>query len=153
MVIYYNSVRRRNHLTRSGKLQSARSLWRHLYDNGDESSFINLTGFSRAAFEEMHQYLCGDIQEQSGPGRRRLLSSQDELGLILFYLGSSMTLSQLCLLFGCTSTRCGLIINDQLESLSTAQDPSKSKTRIPILLKKSNFWLILLIVNSQQYLM
>jgi hypothetical protein len=29
-----------------------------------------------------------------------------------------MTLSQLCLLFGCTPTRCGLIINDQLESLS-----------------------------------
>ena len=68
MVIYYNSVRRRHHLTRSGILQPARSPWRHLYDNGDESSFLNLTGFSRAAFEEMHQYLYDDIQEQSGPG-------------------------------------------------------------------------------------
>ena len=45
-------------------LQPTRSPWRHLYDNGDEVSFLNLTGFSRVAFEEMHQYLYGDVQEQ-----------------------------------------------------------------------------------------
>jgi len=73
MVIYYNRVRRRRHLTRSGILQPARSPWRYFYD--DETSFLNWIGFSRVSFEEMHQYLYGDVQEQSGPGRRRLSSS------------------------------------------------------------------------------
>ena len=54
-----------------------RSPLRHLYDNGDES-FLNLTGFSGVSIEEMHQYLYVDVQKQTSPGRRRLLSSQDE---------------------------------------------------------------------------
>ena len=43
MLIYYNSVRRRHHLTRSGILAPNHSPWRHLYENGDEGSFLNLT--------------------------------------------------------------------------------------------------------------
>ena len=57
MLIYHNSIRRRHHLTRSGILPTNASPWRHLYENGDEGSFLNLTGFSREAFEEMHDYL------------------------------------------------------------------------------------------------
>ena len=119
MLIYYNSIRRRHHLTRSGILAPIHSPWRHLYENGDEGSFLNLTGFSREAFEEMHDYLYPNEPEIHGAGRPRLLNSRDELGVILFYLGSSMNLSQLCLIFGCTPTRCSLIINFQLRNLSS----------------------------------
>ena len=111
MLIYHNSIRRRHHLTRSGILPTNASPWRHLYENGDEGSFLNLTGFSREAFEEMHDYLYDNVDHRVGTGRPSLLNSRDELGLILFYLGSSMTLSELCLIFGCTPTRCSLIIN------------------------------------------
>ena len=90
MLIYYNSIRRRHHLTRSGILAPNHSPWRYLYENGDEGSFLNLTGFSRQAFEEMHDYLYPNEPERHGAGRPRLLNSRDELGLILFYLGSSM---------------------------------------------------------------
>jgi hypothetical protein len=118
MIIYYNGIRRRHHLTRSGILSPDRSPWRHLYENGDEASFLNLTGFTRQAFEEMHEFLHGDDQNRIGPGRRRLLNTRDELGVILFYLGSKMRLSELCLIFGCTPSRCSAIISHQLHTLS-----------------------------------
>ena len=118
MILYYNSIRRRHLLTRSGILFPGQSPWRNLYENGDEGSFLNVTGFSREAFEEMHEYLYGDLPEHRGPGRPRLLNSRDELGIILTYLGSRMRLSELCLIFGCTPSRCSNIINHQLETLS-----------------------------------
>jgi hypothetical protein len=118
MVLYYNSIRRRHHLTRSGILFPSQSPWRHLYDNGDDGSFLNLTGFSREAFEELHEFLYLGHQNHRGHGRPRLLNTRDELGIILFYVGSKMRLSELCLIFGCTPARCSDIINHQLETLS-----------------------------------
>ena len=97
MLLYYNGIRRRHHLTWSGILPPNRSPWRHLYENGDDGSFLNLTGFSRAAFEEMHNFLYEDHNERHGAGRPRLLNTHDELGIILFYLGSCMTLNELCI--------------------------------------------------------
>ena len=47
MLIYYNSIRRRYHLTRSGILSPNHSPWRHLHQNGDEGSYLNKIGFSR----------------------------------------------------------------------------------------------------------
>jgi len=118
MVIYYNSIRRRHHLYRPAILLPSQSPWRHLYENGDDASFLNLTGFSREAFEELHDYINDDQAEHHGAGRRRLLSSHDELGLILFYLGSKMRIKELCLIFGTTPTRCSIYINAKLEVLS-----------------------------------
>jgi hypothetical protein len=118
LIVYSNSVRRRHHLHRAGILLLGRSPWRHLLENGDEDSFLNLTGFSREAFDQMHDYLYGDHQDHVCVGRPRLLTTKDELGIILFYLGSKMRLSELCLIFGCTPTRCSNIIHDQLETLS-----------------------------------
>ena len=66
----------------------------------------------------MHDYLYGDHEDHVGAGRPRLLTTKDELGIILFYLGSKMRLSELCLIFGCTPTRCSNIIHDQLETIS-----------------------------------
>ena len=57
MLTYYNSIRRRRHLPRSGILSPNHSPWRQLYQNGDEGCFLNLTGFSRETFEEVHDYL------------------------------------------------------------------------------------------------
>ena len=57
LVIYYNGIRRRHRLTRSGILQPERSPWRHLYENGDEASFQNLTSFSRVVFHKFHEHM------------------------------------------------------------------------------------------------
>ena len=117
MLVNYNSIRRRYYITRSGNLPTAASPWRHLYENGEEVSFLNLTGFSREALEEMHEYPYENV-ERYDAGRPRLLNTRDELGLILFYLGSTMKYSELCLIFGCTPTRCSVYINHQLTFLS-----------------------------------
>ena len=63
------------------------SPWRHLHKN---DSFLNLTGFSREAFEEMRDYLYDNKEKRRGEGGTRLLNNRDKLGLILFYFGSSM---------------------------------------------------------------
>ena len=118
MLVYYNSIRTRHYLTRAGILPTSVSPWRHLYENGDNGSFLNLTGFSRDAFEEMHEYLYENVEDHTGAGRPALLNTRDELGLILFYLGSPTKHKELCLLFGCTPTRCSVIINHQLSFLS-----------------------------------
>jgi len=68
MLIYYNSIRRRHHLTRSRILPTNASPWRHLYENGDEGSFLDLTRFSREAFEEMHDYLYDNVDHRVGAG-------------------------------------------------------------------------------------
>ena len=57
MLVSYNSIRRRHYLTRTEILATSVSPWRHLYENGENGSFLNLTGFSCDAFEEMHEYL------------------------------------------------------------------------------------------------
>ena len=105
ILMYNDGIRCHHYVTWSGILPTTASPWRHLYENGDEVSFLNLTGFSREAFEEMHQYLYENVEEHYGAGRPRLLNTRDELGLILFYLGSPMKYSELCLIFGCTRTR------------------------------------------------
>jgi len=54
--------------------------------------FLNLTGFSHEAFEDMQDYLYPNEWERHGAGRPWLLNSHVELGLILFLLGSSIKL-------------------------------------------------------------
>ena len=72
MLIYYIVISRRYHLTRSGVLGPNHSPWPHLYQNGDEGSFLNLTGFSRKALEEMHDYLYTNELERHGAGPSKI---------------------------------------------------------------------------------
>ena len=88
MLIYYKGVRR----LRLGILQLIRSPWHHFYYNGDEGSF--LIGFSRVAFKEIHEYLYGEVHAQRS-GRSRLLNSRDKIDVILFYLGSKLSQSEM----------------------------------------------------------
>jgi len=44
------------------------SPWSHLYENGDDGTFLNLTGLSREAFEEMHEYLYENVEKHRGAG-------------------------------------------------------------------------------------
>ena len=91
-----------HHLTRSGILFLSQFPWRHLYDDGDDGSFLNITGFSREAFEKWHEFLYLGHQNHRDHGRPRLINTRDELGITLFYVGSKMRLSELCLIFDCT---------------------------------------------------
>ena len=49
-VVHYNSLRQRTPLTRSAILRPGQSPWNHIFENADEGSFLELTGFNRLSF-------------------------------------------------------------------------------------------------------
>ena len=54
-VTYYNSLRNRSKLTRPAILQPAMSSWNRLFNFGNDSSFLEMTGFTRAAFVSLRE--------------------------------------------------------------------------------------------------
>ena len=109
-VVHYNSIRQRTKLTRTAILIPAASPWKYIWDNADDASFLELTGFSRHFFNLLLQVLYPDPIAQVF-GRPRLL----ELGLYLFYVNSTMTQNNLCIIFGITPTRCSSIVNKMMK--------------------------------------
>jgi hypothetical protein len=87
--------------------------WRKLYESADDSSFLHKTGLNRRAFRSLLQYLF--VEDKIVPRRRRgrphLLGPDGYLGLLLFYLGSTMNYKHLCLIFELTLSVCGKPIN------------------------------------------
>lgn len=116
-VLYYNSLRNRHRLTRSAIVLPQHSPWAHIVANADEGSFLNLTGFTRHAFQQLadiifpvEPFLVGRKR-----GRPQLLNDHGQLGLYLFYLGSKMHLKHLCLIFGVTPTTAQVYIDRVME--------------------------------------
>ena len=72
-----------------------------LYDDADEGSFLELTGFSRPSFLPSLYYSrsCSLIL------LLKHLDKKDKLGLYLFYINRTMALNNLCLIFGTTPSR------------------------------------------------
>jgi len=108
-----NSVRNRTYLHRCALLSHAESPWSKLYHYGDESSFLNLTGLSRQAFNQLYYVLFLDMQMQR-TGRPQLMHPTGQLGLYLFFIGSTMGNKHLCLIFGITPTVCSRVLNKMM---------------------------------------
>ena len=142
MLIYYNSIRRRHRLTRSVIFQPTRPPWRHQYYSSDKGYFLNLTDFSRAAFEELHDFLYGDQLEYVGAGRPKVLDTKDKLELVLFYLGSSMKISELCLIFGCVRQLVVIISMTLSIFVATTEAPSESQDSLAQYCGKGKLWLL-----------
>ena len=109
-VMYYNSLRRRSFLTRTAILLPGQSPWLHIWENADDASFLELTGFDRYSFNLLVQVLSPDPQVQV-MRRPRLLDEKDKLGLYLFYVNSTIALNNLCLIFGTTPSRCSAVVS------------------------------------------
>jgi hypothetical protein len=94
--LWCNSPRERSRLTRSAILLPRFSPWKRLFEFGDDQSFLEMTGFSKFAFNELRISIYGD----RGNGGRRVgrpssLVSDGELGLYLLYVGSMMKIKHL----------------------------------------------------------
>jgi hypothetical protein len=76
-------------------------------------SFLNLTGLSRLAFNELFYVLFLDEQIKR-TGRPQLMHPSAQLGFYLFYIGSTMGNKHLCLIFGITPSACSEILNKML---------------------------------------
>ena len=108
--IWYNSVRNRSKLTRSAILQPSMSPWQHLYANGDDASFLEMTGFDRESFARLENCLFDEDLGERRAGRPCSLDNCGKLGLYLFYVGSQMKTKHLCLLFGIIPTTADIVI-------------------------------------------
>ena len=109
-ILLYNAQREQHYLTRSAVVRPGSSPWSHLWHHGDEKSFLNLTGMSRTAFIKLKGIIFPEI-DRPRMGRRPLLDENGQLGLLLFYMGSTMRTKHLCLIFGVVPSTANVVIN------------------------------------------
>jgi hypothetical protein len=117
IVRYYNGIRECSYLTRSAILPPYLAPWRHLMDNGDPSSFLLMTGLTQEAFNILLDIIKppGHHALRKAKGRKWSLPPDAQLGLLLFYVGSTMSVKHLCLLFGITPSVCSRILSNMLK--------------------------------------
>ena len=78
LIQYHNSIREHTYLLRAAVVRPSLSPWRYLYDHGDDSSFLHLTGMTREAFIILQNILF--------PPESPLLLLPDDLLLLLLLL-------------------------------------------------------------------
>jgi hypothetical protein len=119
LVKYHNTIRDLTYLLQAAVVHPSLSPWWYLYDHGDDGSFLHLTGLTREAFIVLQDILFppepSDKFGRCPPDRPKLLDNSSSLGLLLFYIGSTMTNKYLCLIFEIVPTQeCTIYIQDML---------------------------------------
>jgi hypothetical protein len=121
LACYHNSIRVRSFLLWAALVPPSLSPWRKLYDEGDSSSFLHVTGLTREAFDSLVMIVIppGHSLRRRRRGRPWSLPPDGMLGLLLCYLGSQMTIKWLCLIFGITPSPCCRILKKILRMTVT----------------------------------
>jgi hypothetical protein len=112
--IIYNNARFRHKLHRNALLHPLLSPWQRIYDHADDSSFLDATGLTRDAFEQLLLILFPE-SDQLKRGRSYILPNHAALAIYLFYLGSKMHYKHLCMIFGVTPSTVSNYINRMLK--------------------------------------
>jgi hypothetical protein len=109
----HNSVRNRTKVHRCALLTPSQSPWERLYHHGGASSFLQMTGLTRSAFCTLNAAIFDDNIQWPfvRRGRPKLLNSAAQLGLYLFFIGLTMGIKHLCMIFGVVSSVCSFVIN------------------------------------------
>jgi hypothetical protein len=110
---YYNSICNCHYLLCQAIVVPHESWWRKFYKSADDSSFLHMTGLNHHAFRLLLENLFD--KDKIVPQRRRgwppSLGPDGYLGLLLFYLGSTMQYKHLRLIFWLILTVFGKAIN------------------------------------------
>jgi hypothetical protein len=119
LIQYFNSICDCHNLLHAAIVDPRESPWRKHYEKADDSSFLHMTGLTRRAFRSLLEYLLGTdkIVPHHRRGRPHSLGPDGYLGLLLFYLGSTMHYKHLCLIFGLTPSVCSRTINCMLRRM------------------------------------
>ena len=104
-IVIYNNARltSKNYLLRRSLVHPKFSPWRRLLNFGDEGSFLEMTGFNFDGFRELVGAVANTVELNPGPrsrGRPKLLNIEDEIGLYLYYVNSTVRAKHLAQLFG-----------------------------------------------------
>ena len=105
LACYHNSIRVHSYLLQAGLVPPFLLPWHKLYDEGDSSSFLHVTGLMREAFDILLYVVIPPRHTM-----RRLLPPDGVLGLLLCYLSSQMTIKWLYLIFGITPMPCSCVL-------------------------------------------
>ena len=99
----HNSIRTRHYLHRPTIVLPSELPWQWLYERADPSSFLHMTGLTRQCFAMLLSALFNHEEILLHLSRRRgwpqSLRPEGCLGLLLFYLGSTVNHKNLCLMF------------------------------------------------------
>jgi hypothetical protein len=119
LIHFHNSIRDCHILLCPVIVQPRDSPWTKLYQSADAVSFLHMTGLTRPSFTMLLDYLFDleDIVHRHRCGRPRSLGPEGCLGLLLFYLGSTMHYKHLCMIFGITPSVCSWVINTMLRKV------------------------------------
>jgi hypothetical protein len=114
---YHNSIRDPYYLLRPAIVDPRKSPWKKLYENADATSFLHMTGLTREAFWALLDYIFDveDIVLCCRHGQPCSMGPDGYLGLLLFYLGSTVNNEHLCLIFELTPSDCSRAINWMLQ--------------------------------------
>ena len=113
---YHNSIHVHSYLRRAALVSPDVSPWRKLYHEGDESSFLQITGLTRDAFNALLHTVIppGHYIRRRQRGRPWSLPPDGMLGLLMCYLESQMSNKWLCLIFRITPSPCLRILRRML---------------------------------------
>jgi hypothetical protein len=141
LAVHHNSLRVRTYLLWASLVPPSLLLWRKLYEEGDSSSLLHVTGLTLEAFERLLYVVIppGHSMHRQRRGRPWSFPPEGMLGLLLFYLGSQMMIKWLCLIFGITPSPCSQILKRILcmtvkqlcyHPLATIRFPNEQKMRL-----------------------
>jgi hypothetical protein len=119
LIQIHNSIRERHILLCPAIVQPRNLPWTKLYQSTDPVSFLHMTGLTRPTFVMLLDYLFDleDIARRCQCGHPCSLGPEGYLGLLLFFLGSTMQYKHLCLIFGNTPSVCSRVINTMLKKV------------------------------------
>jgi len=113
---HHNNIHCRQNLLRCSIVMPCQLAWQHLY--ADSPSVTLMTGLSWVVFQNLLDILSSQSTWSiARTGRPYSLSPSAELGLFLFYIGSTMNLKHLCLIFGTTPAVCSRSIKKMLKAI------------------------------------
>ena len=99
-IIAYNSIRAggRHILKRNALVNPRFSPWKRLLNCGDEGSFIEMTGLNFDAFRDLVNLVAteDELLRRRRVGRPKHQDIQDEIGLYLFFVNSTIAFSIVC---------------------------------------------------------
>jgi hypothetical protein len=112
LAIYHNSNCVHSFLLWAALIPTFHLPWCKLYDEGDLSSFLHVTGLMQEAFNHLLYIVIppGHSILLACRGRPWLLPPDRMLGLLLCYLGSQISTKWLGLIFGITPLPCSRIL-------------------------------------------
>jgi hypothetical protein len=112
LACYHNSIRVQTYLLWALLLPHHCSPWQKLYDKGNKSLFLHITGLTQEMFDALLHVVIPPGHGIRRPrwGRPWSLPPDRMLGLLLCYLGSQMSNKWLCLIFGITPLPCSCIL-------------------------------------------